>query len=134
MPEDASMDMEKLKEEIMKSIPDYAKVNKTEIAPIAFGLKALMLYITMPDQSPDELMDKIAGIEGVGNATIDELSLIWGIKIYLEDSILHYGNLESFNWRYPWILFSQVEGNLIGRILRDDVENNNNSSNCLFSR
>ncbi|KAA0003854.1 MAG: elongation factor 1-beta [Thermoplasmata archaeon] len=76
MPEDASMDMEKLKEEIMKSIPDYAKVNKTEIAPIAFGLKALMLYITMPDQSPDELMDKIAGIEGVGNATIDELSLI----------------------------------------------------------
>jgi len=76
MPEDASIDMEKLKEEIMKSIPDYAKVNKTEIAPIAFGLKALMLYITMPDQSPDELMDKIAGIEGVGNATIDELSLI----------------------------------------------------------
>ncbi len=76
MPEDASMDMEKLKEEIMKAIPNYAKVNKTETVPIAFGLKALMLYVTMPDQSPDELMDKIAGIEGVGNATIDELSLI----------------------------------------------------------
>ena len=76
MPEDASIDMEKLKKEIMKAIPDYAKVNKTEIAPIAFGLKALMLYITMPDQSPDELMDKINGIAGVSNATIDELSLL----------------------------------------------------------
>ena len=76
LPEDAGMDIEKLKEEIMKAIPDYAKVNKTEIAPIAFGLKALMLYITIPDQSPDELMDKINGIAGVSNATIDELSLL----------------------------------------------------------
>ena len=76
MPEDAGIDVEKLKEEILKSIPEYARVNKTEIAPIAFGLKALMLYITMPDQSPDELMDRINGIEGVGNATIDELSLL----------------------------------------------------------
>ena len=76
MPEDASIDIESLKEKITSALPDYAKLNKSEVAPIAFGLKALMLYITMPDQSPDELMDKIAAIDGVGNASIEELSLL----------------------------------------------------------
>jgi len=76
MPEDTNIDIESLKEKIIKNLPDYAKLNKSEIAPIAFGLKALMLYITMPDQSPDELVDRIISIEGVGNATIDELSLL----------------------------------------------------------
>ena len=76
MPEDASMDVDELKKSVIDAIPNYAKLNKIEIVPIAFGLKALMLYITMPDQSPDELMEKIEGVEGVGNATIDELSLI----------------------------------------------------------
>ena len=76
MPEDASIDIESLKERISGALPDYAKLNKSEVVPIAFGLKALMLYITMPDQSPDELMDKIAAIDGVGNASIEELSLL----------------------------------------------------------
>jgi len=76
MPEDTGIDIEKLREKIIDAIPQYARINKTEISPIAFGLKAIMLYITMPDQSPDELMDRISSTEGVGNATIEELSLI----------------------------------------------------------
>lgn len=76
MPASPDTDMEKLKEGVEKVVPSYADVKKMDVAPIAFGLKALMLHIIMPDQSPDELVEKLKGIEGVTNVSIDELSLI----------------------------------------------------------
>jgi elongation factor 1-beta len=76
MPDDAGMDMEKLKESVVKVLPDYAKLVGTEEKPIAFGLKALLVKIIMPDQSPDELIDKISTVEHVENAEIQDLSLI----------------------------------------------------------
>ncbi|MCD6171800.1 MAG: elongation factor 1-beta [Thermoplasmata archaeon] len=76
MPCDATTDMEKLKEDVKKVVPEYADVKKMDVVPIAFGLKALMLHVIMPDQSPDELIEKLEGIEGVANVSIDELSLI----------------------------------------------------------
>jgi len=76
MPDDAGMDMEKLKEDVVATLPEYAKLVGTEEKPIAFGLKALLVKIVMPDQSPDELIEKIGALEHVENAEIEDLSLI----------------------------------------------------------
>ncbi|HDH81584.1 MAG TPA: elongation factor 1-beta [Thermoplasmatales archaeon] len=76
MPDDAGMDMNKLKDDVISVLPDYAKLVNTEEQPIAFGLKALLIKVIMPDQSPDELIEKISTIEHVENAEIQDLSLL----------------------------------------------------------
>ena len=76
MPTEAGMDMENFKEEITKVLPEYAQLAKAEIAPVAFGLKALIILVITPDQSPDELIEKIREVEGVESAEIEEVSLI----------------------------------------------------------
>jgi len=76
MPDDAGIDMGAFKDSVVGVLPDYAKLVATEEKPIAFGLKALMMKVVMPDQSPDELVDKIAAVEHVENAEIKDLSLI----------------------------------------------------------
>jgi elongation factor 1-beta len=76
MPDDAGIDMNAFKDSVVKVLPDYAKLVATGEKPIAFGLKALMMKVVMPDRSPDELVDKIAEVEHVENAEINDLSLI----------------------------------------------------------
>ncbi len=76
MPNEAGMDMEKFKERVTKVLPEYAQLVNAEIKPIAFGLKALILQIIIPDQSPDELIENIKGVEGVENVEVEDLSLI----------------------------------------------------------
>lgn len=76
MPSGIDVDIENLKEKIKEALPGYAQLTKDEIIPVAFGLKAIILHIVMPDQSPDELIEKIKNIENVENAEIADLSLI----------------------------------------------------------
>jgi len=76
MPAEAGIDMENFKEKITEVLPDYAQLVNAEISPVAFGLKALVLQVITPDQSPDELIEKIRGVEGVESAEIEDLSLI----------------------------------------------------------
>ncbi len=76
MPSGIDVNMEELKEKVIKILPNYAQLVKTDIVPIAFGLKALTLQIMMPDQSPDELIKKIKDVENVENVEIEDLSLI----------------------------------------------------------
>ena len=76
MPDEAFVDMEKLKQKVVNIIPDYAKLTDSRIVPIAFGLKAIILQIIMPDQSPDELIENIRKVENVENVEVEDLSLI----------------------------------------------------------
>ncbi len=76
MPADVSTDLESVKDQAEKVIPDYAKIVKHEIFPLAFGLKALLLTIIMPDQSPDEVVEKLEKIEGVESVEVEEAGLI----------------------------------------------------------
>ncbi len=73
MPEDMEIDLEKLKEKVVEIIPKSIKVTGTEVAPVAFGLKALLVDMVMQDESPDEIIEKISGIEGVGRAGIEKV-------------------------------------------------------------
>ncbi|MBC7128714.1 MAG: elongation factor 1-beta [Thermoplasmatales archaeon] len=76
MPSDVSLNLESIKEQADKIMPHYAKIVKKEISPVAFGLKALFLTVVMPDQSPDEIVEKLEKIEGIESVTVEEVGLI----------------------------------------------------------
>ncbi|MBC7081242.1 MAG: elongation factor 1-beta [Thermoplasmatales archaeon] len=76
MPSDISINLEEIRYQAEKIMPDYAKIVRHEIIPVAFGLNALLLTIIMPDQSPDEVVEKLEKIEGVESLEVEEVGLI----------------------------------------------------------
>ena len=76
MPSSPEINMEELKTNVEKSMPDYARLTAAEITPIAFGLKALVINVIIPDQSPDELLEILKSIDGVENVDVEDLSLM----------------------------------------------------------
>ncbi|MEA2054667.1 MAG: elongation factor 1-beta [Candidatus Thermoplasmatota archaeon] len=77
MPDGMNIDLENLKERVVETIPGGIKVTNTEIVPIAFGLKALVLDMIMGDESPDELVDRISSAEGVARAEIEKVGRLF---------------------------------------------------------
>ena len=73
MPESMDIDLEKLQSKIEGTIPENIKIMGTEVVPVAFGLKALLINMVMQDESPDELIEKISELEGVGRAEIEKV-------------------------------------------------------------
>ena len=73
MPEDATMDMDALREKVTQVVPQGIQVGRMEIVPIAFGLKALKVAVVMEDASPDELEEVLASIDGVQSVEIEQL-------------------------------------------------------------
>ncbi|MBW2989180.1 elongation factor 1-beta [Candidatus Woesearchaeota archaeon] len=74
MPESPEIDLAKVEEEAKKAIAEFAGEGetKTEIEPVAFGLKALKILFVMDESkgSPDPVAEKITGMEGVNSAEI----------------------------------------------------------------
>jgi len=74
MPESPDIDLAKLEEEAKKLIIDFAGEGetKTEIEPVAFGLKAVKILFVMDEAkgSPDQVSDKIAVLEGVNSSEV----------------------------------------------------------------
>jgi len=72
MPISPEVDLDKVKEKAKALVEGYGqKILKDETEPIAFGLNALLLIISWPDdKSADELEEKIAKIEEVKSANI----------------------------------------------------------------
>jgi len=69
-PADITVDLNKLKQQIQKSLPKDASVRKFAEEPIAFGLSALIAHILIPEEKADELEkveNAIRKIEGVNN-------------------------------------------------------------------
>lgn len=69
MPEDPDIDLEKVKqgaEQVIKSFE--GTMNRTEIEPVGFGLKALIVVFAVdekkgsPDPIADEIIKKVAGV------------------------------------------------------------------------
>ena len=69
-PEDVTIDLNQLREQIKKSLPQDVSVRKFAEEPIAFGLIALIAHILMPEEKSGE-MEKvesaIKSIKGVSN-------------------------------------------------------------------
>ena len=75
MPKEVETDLQKIKEKAKEIIESFnQKLLKDEIQPIAFGLNALILILTWPDnKGPDELEKKLSEIEGVNSAEITDV-------------------------------------------------------------
>lgn len=80
MPESPEADLDKIKKEAQKIIQRFTgrkdpRDQKTEIEPIAFGLKALKIMFTMDEAkgSPDQIEDKVKAIKEVQSFEVTDV-------------------------------------------------------------
>ncbi len=74
LPKDAEVDVEKLLKEFEKRF----KVHSSEIQPLAFGIKVIILKVILPEEegSTDKFEEELRKIEGVGEFEIIESTRI----------------------------------------------------------
>lgn len=70
MPDSADRDLNKLMEDLKKAMPASGKLQRMDLKPIAFGLKAIMATITVDDSAGgtepvEEAWSKVPGVESV---------------------------------------------------------------------
>lgn len=68
-PSDAMVDFARLKEKMKEGLPDFASIHKFGEEPIAYGLKALIAHIIIPEEKPgglDEVEKYLQKIEEIG--------------------------------------------------------------------
>ena len=77
MPESPEIDLEAIKEKVAHIVREFAGEGdtKTEIEPIAFGLKALKYLFVMDEDlgSPDVAAEKVQELEGVQSAEVSDV-------------------------------------------------------------
>jgi len=78
MPEAVNTDLEAIKKKITEKLKE-AKNIKIEENEIAFGLKALKVYIAWPENlDTDQIENKVAEIKGVSSVTIEDIRRAFG--------------------------------------------------------
>ncbi len=73
MPDETGADLDFIRENVEKEIYDFgASVEKVDLEPVAFGLKALKIFILMDESKGDteELEKRITEIRGVGSVQV----------------------------------------------------------------
>ena len=76
MPESPEVDLEALEVKAQEAISNNkGELGKSEIEPIAFGLKALNLFVTADEAegSPDEMEDALRALEGVQSCEVTDV-------------------------------------------------------------
>ncbi len=74
LPEDVSINLEELKERIGSMLPEGYEIARHDVEPIAFGLKALRLYIVMPEEvegGTEPLENLVNSVDGVSQAEVE---------------------------------------------------------------
>ena len=75
MPESPSVDLEAIKESAKKIVEELGGTNKEySEEPVAFGLKAVIVFFFYPDdKSVEDMEDKLQSIENVQSATLIDM-------------------------------------------------------------
>ncbi len=75
MPEGVETDLETIKKTISEVLPQKTELHDTKEEPIAFGLRALIARILLPDEGgvADAIEKGIGEIEGVREVSIDDV-------------------------------------------------------------
>jgi elongation factor 1-beta len=75
MPESPDIDMEKLKEDVGKSIPENTELHKIEEEPIAFGLVALNVTVVVSDAEggTEPVEANLSKLEGVASIEVVDI-------------------------------------------------------------
>ena len=77
MPDSPDVDLEKLESAALEKIKTFTEMDnhKTEIEPVAFGLKALKIMFVMKEDkgSTDSLEEDIGKLEGVNSVEVTDV-------------------------------------------------------------
>lgn len=78
MPSGIDVDLNRLREEIKKVIPEGARLHSFAEEPVAFGLKALMVVVKVGDieggtEKVEEAFSKVKGVESVSVVELGRL-------------------------------------------------------------
>jgi elongation factor 1-beta len=70
MPEDTDVDLDDLQARLRAALPSFAKLERCEARPFAFGLKALIAALTVVDEegnndAVEAALGGLAGVQGV---------------------------------------------------------------------
>ncbi|MVT13783.1 MAG: elongation factor 1-beta [Euryarchaeota archaeon] len=78
LPENVELDVNDLSKRIEDEIKGICKVKGVQIKPIAFGLNAILMFISVKDESgaSDKVEEKIKNVKGVGEIEVEEMSLL----------------------------------------------------------
>lgn len=68
-PEDITIDFEQLKLKVEKSMPQDSKILRFNEEPIAYGLKALIVHVLMPEEKQDVLEKVESGIRQISGVS-----------------------------------------------------------------
>ncbi|MHC1586849.1 MAG: elongation factor 1-beta [Candidatus Hecatellaceae archaeon] len=73
LPAEANLNLEDVKEAIARSLPPQTRIHRVDEEPIAFGLKALVVHVVLPEME-EGIMEKVEkavrGAEGVGEVEV----------------------------------------------------------------
>ena len=73
LPSEAETDLNSIREALASKLPSDVEVHRFEEEPIAFGLRALIVHLIMPEDKAgtmDEVESAIRNVEGVGEVEI----------------------------------------------------------------
>ncbi len=79
LPEDINIDLEELKNKIAEALPEGYEIKGYDIEPIAFGLKALRLYVFIPEETEggtEPLEKAVMNVEGVSQVEVEAVHRI----------------------------------------------------------
>jgi len=68
-PEDITIDLEQLKQRIEKMLPEDSRIMRSNEEPIAYGLKALIVHILIPEEKTDDLEKIETGIRQISGVS-----------------------------------------------------------------
>ncbi len=76
MPDSTDRDMKKLEESCKAALPKGAKLQGVQVKPIAFGLKALLIAVTVSDaeggtEAAEQALAKVPGVESINVEFMD---------------------------------------------------------------
>jgi elongation factor 1-beta len=77
LPESVDVDVDKLKADITSRLAPKYRVDRVEVEEVGFGIRALRVYIRMPESethSSDEVEELLRSVSGVGSLELEYFS------------------------------------------------------------
>jgi len=68
-PSNVETDLNRLKEEIKAAVPKEASVVRFDEEPVAFGLVALIVHVTVPESMPSKVDEVEEAIKSLGDVS-----------------------------------------------------------------
>ncbi|RLF12416.1 MAG: elongation factor 1-beta [Thermoprotei archaeon] len=78
MPEDVGINLEQLKDDIQKSLPEGVSLQKSAVEEVAFGIKVLKLVLLLPEEEGGtyQVEEAISKVKGVSQVEVEMVTRV----------------------------------------------------------